>query len=162
MPAVNPAIKRAFKLPVFTAISVFALSACASLPESSTLMTGIDTQNLQKSAPTDAAGLRLDSDPVCVQFYDNAQTYIAEAKKPGAGTKFLTDLALDIGTSVVTRGLIPSGAGTAGRIVVAETVQAGARHGRVKLANELDPKTVAGKNVIAAAAEVGCPIDSTP
>lgn len=155
-------MKRALTIVSTSLLSLFLLAACSTMPNSATLMTGIDTQQMQKTAPTTPGALRAETDPVCVSFYKNAEVYLAEAKKPNTSRKFLTDLGVNVATGLAVQGVVPSGLSRTGQIVARQTVYTTAQYGRGMALKQLDAKTVAGKKVIEVAGQIGCPVTMVP
>jgi len=76
-----------------------ALSACATAPKAETLMTGISPT---AAKPLPDGQLRAETDPLCVDFYDNAKTFIAESNKPNPGGQFLKTVGISVLAGVAT------------------------------------------------------------
>ena len=61
-------------------VLLVGLSACATAPKAETLTAGISPTAIGK--PLADGQLRAETDPVCVSFYKNAKTFVAESNKP--------------------------------------------------------------------------------
>ena len=136
-----------------------SLSACSSVPKSSTLTTGIDKTQLAQNA---SGTLRSQSDPICIQFYDNVETYIAAANKPNSGGKFLTSLGLGMAASIATAGIIPAGMGRVGQAAASTAVSSTVRQGGGLVLQGIKPSSATGTKISEAAAEIGCPLQLAP
>lgn len=135
------------------------LSACATAPKAETLMTGISAADMSK--PYADGQLRLESDPVCVNFYKNARNYAAEANKPNAGTQFLTSVGISVLAGVATGGIANSGINsTVGRIAAQQAASSAVYQGS-SLAIRGAKKTGVQSKVSAAAEQINCPISFT-
>ena len=143
------------KTSLVCSLAIVTLSACSSVPKSSTLLTGIDTTQLEKPA---ADTLRSETDPVCVNFYENVQTYIAAANKPNSGGNFLTSLGIGIVASVATAGIVPAGLGTVGQTAANMAVHSTIRHGSGMVLQGIKPDSKIGERIFEAADEIGCPV----
>lgn len=141
-----------------SAACLIALSACSTTPPASTLLTGISTADAAKVFP--AGQLRTATDPVCVNFYNNARTYVAEANKPHAGNQFLTSLGVSVLSGVALGGIASSGINsTVGQIVAAQTANTAIHQGSNIALAGLKKNSAGGSQIIAAAAELNCPVD---
>ena len=147
-----------FKTAIVTSLACVSLCACSSVPKSSTLMTGIDKTQLTQ---TTAGALRAPTDPVCVNFYDNVQTYVAAANKPNPGRNLLTSLGVGVLASVATAGLVPSGLGTVGRVAASQAVNTTVYQGSGMVLRGMKANSGPGAKISEAAAEIGCPISLT-
>jgi hypothetical protein len=122
-------------------------------------MKDIDQTKLSALAPNT---LRAETDPVCVSFYSNAKTYIAEANKPNPGGDFLTTLGVGVLTSVVTQGIVPPGLGSVGSVAASQTVSQTVRHGSGLVLQDLKSNERINAKIVEAAAKVGCPVTTAP
>ena len=147
------------KTSLITSLAFVALSACSSVPKSSTLMTGIDTTQLAKPTPN---SLRSPTDPVCVNFYKNVQTYVTAANQPNHGRNFLTSLGVGVIASVATAGIVPSGLGTLGQVAAGTAVNTSIRAGSGMILKGMSAKSKTGKKITEAAEEISCPISLAP
>jgi len=147
------------KTSLVISLAVVGLSACSSVPKSSTLMTGIDTTQLSKPAPNT---LRAATDPVCVSFYDNVETYVAAANQPNKGRNFLTSLGVGVLASVATAGIVPSGLGSVGQAAASTAVSTTVRQGSGMVMQGIKENSKTGEKIADAAAEIGCPISLAP
>lgn len=148
-----------FKTSVISSLVFVSLSACSSVPKSSTLMTGIDKTQLTQSAPGTS---RTATDPVCIRFYDNVKTYVAAANKPNHGRNFLTSLGVGVIASAATAGIVPSGLGTVGRVAASQAVNATVYAGSGMVLRGIKANSGQGTKISEAAAEIGCPISLAP
>ena len=150
---------------------LYALSACATAPNVSTLMTGIDTAQISKtsdktsdktSGETSLAALRAPTDPICVTFYKNAQGFIAEANKPDPGGNFLKAVGISVLAGVATGGLAGAGINsTVGQIAAQQAVSTAIFQGSDIALKGLSAKNGIEAKIIKAAEEVGCPVNIT-
>ena len=147
------------KTSLMTSLACVALCACSSVPKNSTLMTGIDTTQLSKPTPN---SLRSPTDPVCVNFYKNVQTYATAANKPNHGRNFLTSLGVGVIASVATAGIVPSGLGTLGQVAAGTAVSSSIRAGSGMVLRGMSSKSKAGEKITQAAADISCPISLAP
>lgn len=147
------------KTSVVSSLVFVALSACSTVPKSSTLLTGIDKTQLSQTTPNT---LRAASDPVCISFYDNVKTYVAAANKPAKGRNFMTALGIGVVASVATAGIVPSGLGTVGQIAANRAVNTTIHQGSGMVLKGIEASSVPGKKISEAAAEIGCPLSLAP
>ena len=139
-------------------LSASVLSACTTLPKSSTLMEGIDPASLQQPDATQKTQPKLSTDPVCTQFYENAIEYAQAAAKPNSTSKFLTSTGISVLAAVATNGLF-TGAGGVGQAAARTATSAAVHQGGKAAISGLDPKKTAHKNIIDKAEEIGCPVN---
>ncbi len=139
------------------ATGAFLLSACTTIPNSSTLVKGIDPAALQT---TDAATKtqRTAVDPVCTKFYSNAIDYAQAASKPNSTNRFLASTGISVLAAVATNGLF-TGAGGIGQAAARTATSAVVHQGGKAALSGLDPKKTAHKNIIDKANELGCPVN---
>jgi len=149
-------MRHMFKTTLMSSALLLSLAACSTVPNSSTLMTGIDASQLGKTT-----ALRSAADPICVSFYKNAQTYLTAASKPNPGANFLTSLGVGVLASVATAGIVPAGLGNVGQIAASQAISTTVYQGSGLVLKGLDPKKGVGKNITEAATEVGCPVTLT-
>lgn len=141
-------------------VYLVSLTACATAPKSSTLMTGISTADATK--PYAAGEMRSETDPVCVNFYKNAQSYITEANKPNPGKNFLTTLGISVLAGVATGGIASSGINsTVGQIAAQQVASTAIFSGSRLALQSIDKTSGPGAKVAAAAEELHCPISFT-
>lgn len=140
-------------------VYIVGLTACATAPKSETLLTGISPTAMAK---TFADGeLRAETDPVCVNFYKNAQTYIAEANKPSAGGQLMKSLGISVLAGVVTGGIASSGiSSTVGQIAAQQAANTAVFQGSSLALNGAKKSGIRSK-VSAAAEEINCPVNFT-
>jgi len=149
---------RSFTAFALSAACFVSLSACASTPKSSTLMTGISPADVSK---TYAAGqMRSETDPVCVNFYNNAQAYMVKANTPNRGKNMLTSLGIGILASVATGGIGGMTSGI-GQIAAQQTVSTAINQGGRLAINGMSDKSGPGKNIIKTATALSCPVNVT-
>jgi len=143
------------------AVSAVLLSACASTPPSSTLLTGISAADLAaKPSSVDVNGLRATTDPVCVQFYENAVGFASASSNPQPNpfTQILTATGVSVLASVVTNGVIGGGNGVgdiAARSATSQLIFTGGSNALSGLNASRGPD----KKIIAQAAEINCPVN---
>lgn len=143
------------KITMISSILLLSLSACSTVPNSSTLMSGIDEAQLSKVAPDT---VRAASDPVCVSFYENAKTYIAQANKPNPGQNFMKSLGISVLAGVVTGGLVPAGLGSVGQVAASQAVSTTVTQGSGMALQGLKSNSPVSAKITEAAAEIGCPM----
>lgn len=139
--------------------SALMLTACASTPPSRTLLTGIDSSAVTKSA--DASQIvRTAADPVCVQFYNNAVDFAKQAAQPNRGGQVLAATGLSVLAAVATNGLFSGIGSTTGQIAAqAATSQLIFQGGGAALSG-LNASNGADKKIIEAAESLGCPVNT--
>ena len=148
-----------FRMTLSTAAAGLMLTACAT--SSGTLLNGIDSDAITQSADASAVTARTASDPVCVQFYENAVQYAAEARKPNPGGQILASTGLSVLASMATGGLLGGlGAGVGGLAARQVTSQlifqgGGAAISGLNSGNKIDAR------IISAAEDLGCPVQTT-
>jgi len=148
-----------FKTTIVSALILVSVSACSTMPKSSTLMAGIDETQLSQIAPNTLRGA---SDPVCVNFYKNAQQFIAEANKPNPGRNFLTNLGVSVLAGVATAGVVPSGLSTVGQMAASQAVSSTVSQGSGLVLQGMKQNSGATAKITEAAAEIGCPVSTGP
>lgn len=146
------------KITAISSLILLSLTACSSVPKSSTLTAGIDKTQLTAIAPDT---LRAATDPVCVSFYDNAKTFIAEANKPNPGGNFMKNLGVSVLAGVVTGGLVPTGLGSVGQLAANQAVASSVTQGSGLVLQGMSANSTATKKITSAAAEIGCPVSVT-
>lgn len=144
-----------FALSSFCMVSI---AACASAPKTSTLMTGISPDDVSKTYT--AGQMRAATDPVCVNFYSNAKTYLAAANKPNQGKNMVTSLGLGILASVATGGMTGIGSGI-GQMAARQTVSAVVTQGGRMALKGMESNSGPGKNIVKVAEELQCPVSIT-
>ena len=141
-------------------LCVIFLSACASTPKASTLMTGISPTESAKTFPD--GQLRLATDPVCETFYANAQKFVSASQGPGSGQSFLASLGLNVLSSVAAVAVPTSGLGTVGRVAArTATVSTVSQTGRLAVRG-LNKASGPGAKIAIAAEELNCPVSFNP
>jgi hypothetical protein len=152
-------MSRSFPALALSALSVFAISACATAPKSETLLTGISPTAMSKTLP--AGQLRAETDPVCVDFYKNARTYTAAANKPNPGGQFLTSVGISVLAGMATGGIVNSGiTNPVGRIAAQQATSTAVYQGS-NLALRGAKKSGIQSKISEAAEQVSCPITFT-
>ena len=152
-------MSRSISALVLSAAYLVSLTACATAPKAETLMTGISTADIQK--PLADGALRTETDPVCVNFYKNAQTYIAEANKPNRGGQFLKTVGISVLAGVATGGIASSGINsTVGQIAAQQAASTAVFQGSNLALNGVKKSGVQSK-ISAAAEQISCPISFT-
>jgi len=135
------------------------LTACATAPKAETLMAGISPTAVAK--PLADGQLRPETDPICVSFYKNAQTYIAESNKPDPGGNFLKSVGISVLAGVATGGIATSGiSSTVGQIAAQQATSAAIYQGS-NLALQGSKKSGIQSKISAAAEQVSCPVNFT-
>lgn len=142
-----------------SAVYCIGLSACATAPKAETLMTGISAADMSK--PMAEGQMRAESDPVCVNFYKNAQTYVAEANKPDPGGQFLKTLGISVLAGVATGGIATSGINSTVGQIAAQQVASTAVFQGSNLALNGAKKSGVQSKISTAAEQVGCPVSFT-
>jgi len=141
-------------------VYLVTLTACATAPKASTLMTGISTADVTK--PFAEGQMREETDPVCQSFYKNAQTYVAEANKPNPGKNFLTTLGISVLAGAATGGIASSGiSSTVGQIAAQQAASTAIYQGGNLALQGLNKSSGPGAKVISAAEKLRCPVSLT-
>jgi len=149
------------RLSLSLAVSMLMLTACTSTPSSKTLLTGIDSSALAKSADASQAPIvRTATDPVCTQFYANAVDFSKQAAQPNRGGQILAATGLSVLAAVATYGLF-SGIGSATGQIAAQTAtnQLIYTGGNAALSG-LNSNNGPDKKIIQAAESLGCPVST--
>jgi len=140
-------------------IYIVGLTACATAPKSETLLTGISPTAMSKTFPD--GQLRAETDPVCVNFYKNAQTFIAESNKPNPGGNFLKTVGISVLAGVATGGIASSGiSSTVGQIAAQQAASTAVFQGSSLALNGAKKSGIQSK-ITAAAEEISCPVNFT-
>ena len=140
-------------------VYLVGLTACATAPKAETLMAGISPAAMAK--PLANGQLRAESDPVCVNFYRNAKTYVAQANKPNPGGQFLKSVGISVLAGVATGGIVNSGINsTVGRIAAQQAATTAVYQGSNLALNGAKKSGIQSK-VSAAAEDISCPISFT-
>ena len=149
-------MRRSLSAIALSTLYIATLSACATAPKAETLMTGISTADAAKQiAP---GQLRAESDPICVSFYDNARTYIAEANKPNPGKNFLTSVGISVLAGIASGGIASSGINsTVGQIAAQQATSTAIYQGSNLALQGTNKKTTS--TVIQTAENLGCPVN---
>lgn len=135
-----------------------SLASCASVPRQDQLLTGIDATTLAADAQGETVALQA-SNPVCVDFYDNVNTFQAEAQKSQGGKNFMSSLGLNVVAAVVTQGLIPPGLSSAGRVAASTAASSITSQGSEIAIRELNSSDRADAIIIETASQIGCPVN---
>lgn len=139
-----------------SAVYLISLTACATAPKAETLMTGISA-----AKPLADGTLRAETDPICINFYKNAQTFIAESNKPNPGGQFLKTVGVSVLAGVVTGGIASSGINsTVGQIAAQQAASTAVFQGSNLALNGAKKSGVQSK-ISAAAKQISCPISFT-
>jgi len=134
---------------------VLTLTACASVPSDDQLFSGIDKTQIAQ-APV---AQRLETDPVCVDFYKNVTRYQQTAKPASGGQNFLTYLGLSVGAAVLTQELIGSSIrDRTARVAAFTAASVGTAFGTRAVIRDLNSSKRGDAKIIDTAAEIGCPI----
>jgi len=143
---------------VLSAAYLVGLTACATAPKAETLMTGISPT---AAKPLPAGQLRAETDPICVSFYKNARTFIAESNKPDPGGQFLKSVGIGVLAGVATGGIATSGINsTVGQIAAQQAASTAVYQGS-NLALSGAKKSNVQSKVSAAAEQISCPVNFT-
>ena len=148
-------MSRSISALALSTVYLFGLTACATAPKAETLMTGISPT---AAKPLANGELRAETDPICVNFYKNAQTYVAEANKPNAGGQFLKSLGISVLAGVATGGIASSGINSTVGQIAAQQVASTAVYQGSNLALNGAKKSGVQSKISAAAEEISCPI----
>lgn len=147
---------------LFISALSLSLASCASVPQQSQLLTGIDQTVLSASAKSSPVQ-RTASDAVCVDFYENVNSFYAQAQKSQGGKNFFSAIGLNVAASVLTAGLIPPGiSSTAGRVAVGSAIGSATSQGSRIALRQLNSSDRADAKIIETAAEIGCPVNIAP
>lgn len=138
---------------------IIGLSACATAPKTETLMTGISPTAISK--PLAAGQMRAETDPVCVNFYKNAQTFAAASNKTNPGGQFFKNVGISVLAGVATGGIINSGINsTVGRIAAQQAASTAVYQGSNLAINGAKKSGIQSK-VSTAAEQISCPVNFT-
>lgn len=152
-------MSRSLSTLALSAVYLVSLTACATAPKAETLMAGISPTAIGK--PLADGQLRADTDPVCVDFYKNAQTFIAESNRPDPGGRFLKSIGISVLAGVATGGIAGSGINsTVGQIAAQQATSTAVFQGSNLALNDAKKKGVRSK-ITAAAEEISCPVNFT-
>jgi len=151
-------MRRSLTLLLTSAVAL-SLSACASVPSQTQLMSGIDkTQLTQTAAKTRSA-----TDPVCVDFYNNVVEYQKKAQASKGSQNFLARLGLNVAAALLTQQIIPTGiASETGRIATQVAAGSAVSQGTNIALRELNSTNRADAKIIEVASEIGCPVNIAP
>lgn len=148
-----------FKTSAASLLLGVSLSACTTVPKTSTLTSGIDMAQISKPVP---GTMRAETDPVCIQFYQNVNSYVAAANKQKKSGNFLTSLGLGIVASVATAGIVPAGLGTVGQAAANTAVNTTIQQGGSMVLKGVKPGSNIETKLSDAADETGCPLKFVP
>lgn len=149
-------MKRSLSALTLSSIYAIGLTACATAPKTETLMTGISPAVMAK--PLAAGQMRVETDPVCVNFYKNARTFAAASNKPNPGGQFLKTVGISVLAGVATGGIVNSGINsTVGRIAAQQAASTAVYQGSNLALNGAKKSGIQSK-ISAAAEEISCPI----
>lgn len=132
------------------------LAACASTPKTDLLTKGLDQSAMQSVSPVN--GLRAASDPVCVQFYTNAQNYIQAANTPSQGSRLLANVGVSVLSAVVGSGVGAGIGSQVGRVAVQSAASQAIYQGSGIALQELSKDSTAEAKVIEVAENLRCPV----
>lgn len=141
-------------------VSLFTLSlvSCASVPQQSQLLSGIDASKISQGTVTQLAS----TDPTCVNFYNNVNQFQQQAQKSQGSKNFMSALGLNVLVSVATAGLVPAGIGSqVGRVAAASAASSVTSQGARVAIRELNSSDRADAKIIESAAQIGCPVAIT-
>jgi len=148
-------MSRSIQALALSTVYLVGLTACATAPKAETLMAGISPT---AAKPLPAGQLRAETDPICVSFYKNAQTYIAASNKPNPGGQFLKSVGIGVLAGVATGGIATSGINsTVGQLAAQQAASAAVSQGS-NLALSGAKKSGVQSKISAAAEEISCPI----
>ena len=148
---------RALSALALSSVYLITLTACATAPKAETLMAGISPTAVSKPLPD--GELRAETDPVCVSFYKNAQSYVTEANKPDPGGQFLKSLGISVLAGVATGGIASSGINSTVGQIAAQQAASTAIYQGSNLALQGNKKSSIQSNISAAAEQINCPIN---
>ena len=152
-------MSRSLSALVLSAAYIMGLSACATAPKAETLTAGISPAVMAK--PLADGQMRAETDPVCVSFYKNASTYVAEANKPNPGGQFLKSVGISVLAGVATGGIVNSGINsTVGRIAAQQATATAVYQGSNLALNGAKKSGIQSK-ISDAAEQISCPISFT-
>jgi len=143
-------------------LSAAFLTACASTPPASTLLTGISEADLAaKPANVDVNGLRAASDPVCVQFYENSVAFAsaAETSGPNPWGQFAAATGISVAAAVLTNGLLGDSGNSVGAIAARSATSQAIFIGGNQALSGLNSSRGADKKIIEQAAKINCPVN---
>ena len=140
-------------------LTLSLVTACASTPPTSTLLTGIDSSNVTKTADTTNV-TRTASDPVCTQFYANAVDFSKQAAKPNPGGQLLAATGISVLASVVTNGLFTGIGSATGQIAAQTAANQVIYTGGSAALSGLNAANSADKKIIDMAQSLGCPVNT--
>ncbi|WP_371397215.1 hypothetical protein [Fretibacter rubidus] len=143
---------RIFILPALA----LTLTACASTPKTDMLTQGLDQSAMQSVVPDKA--MRQSSDPVCAQFYVNAQNYIHAANTPSQGSRFMTNVGVSVLSAVVGSGVGAGIGSQVGRVAVQSAASQAIYQGSGIALQELSKDSTSEAKVIETAAQLRCPV----
>jgi hypothetical protein len=144
---------------ITVAIAAGFLTACASTPPSSTLLTGISAADMAaKPSNVDVNGLRAASDPVCQKFYANAVGFAKAANKPNTGGQILAATGVSVLASVVTNGLLGGVGNSVGGIAAQTAASQLIFTGGNAALSGLNSSRASDKVIIEKAGDVSCPV----
>lgn len=151
-------MSRSLSALALSSVYLFGLTACATAPKAETLMAGI-SPTITKPLPD--GQLRAETDPICMSFYKNAQTYIAASNKPNPGGQFLKSVGIGVLAGVATGGIASSGINsTVGQIAAQQAASNAVSQGS-HLALQGSKKSSIQSKISAAAEQISCPISFT-
>ena len=140
-------------------LTLSLVTACASTPPTNTLLTGIDSSAVTKTADTTNIA-RTASDPVCQQFYANAVDFSKQAAKPNPGGQILAATGISVLASVVTGGLFSGIGSTTGQIAAQTATNQLVYTGSNAALSGLNGANSADKKIIDMAQSLGCPVNT--
>lgn len=150
-------MNRALSTITLSSAFMMGLTACATAPKAETLMTGISPTAISKPLP--AGQMRAETDPICVNFYKNSRTFIAESNKPDPGGNFLKTVGIGVLAGVATGGIATSGINsTVGRIAAAQAANTAVHQGS-NLALQGAKKSSIQAKISKAAEQISCPVN---
>ena len=150
---------RSFSALALSTVLLVGLSACATAPKAETLTAGISPTEIGK--PLVDGQLRAETDPVCVSFYKNAKTFVAESNKPNPGGQFFKTIGISALAGIATGGIASAGIGSTVGQVVAQTTTSAAIYQGSNIALNGAKKSGVQSKISTAAEQVSCPINFT-
>lgn len=142
------------------ATAALSMSACVSVPSEDKLLTGISPTKLSQGAAVTAKSA---SDPTCVEFYKNVNTYMKKAQSSQRTKNVFSRIGLAVAGAVVANEIVPSGINSqTGRIAARAAAGTATSAGGYFALRELNSSDKADAKIIEVAENIGCPVRSRP
>lgn len=146
-------MRRAFST-LIVPLAALSLASCASVPADGELTAGIAPAQMVEGD----VKRRLETDPVCGQFYDNVANFDKTAKKPSRFEHLMGVVGVRVASAVITDKVARNTRGRTKRIAAYTAVGTATSYGGHMLLNDLQSTKRADKKIIATAHKLGCPI----